>query len=295
VISERTRRDIIQTLKSEGIQWTGNLNDVEFLSRIYDLDTIESTDARFKDAGGDIWQHRTNNNDWSEDWIYGDPRFNLLRCPDLEFLRFLCEMIHPIVRSDKDETQKLLTMFNENLADEGYRLVEKTTPFGKVRYEPEGILSRMSEVLEEMKDIAQSLDSRYMQQEIVRMGNAIEKDPELAIGTAKEFVETVCKTILKERSVSFKDDEDLPKLVYLTFQEVKPMDGIDSKEAMELMKKTIGSLSTITQSIAQLRNVHGTGHGKDAGTIVLEPRHAALVVNSAAALTLFLYQSHKRE
>jgi AbiJ N-terminal domain 3/Abortive infection C-terminus len=294
-ISERTRRDIIQTIRSEGIKWNGNLDDDEFLSRIYDLDKMESTDGRYENARGDIRQHRISNYDWSDDWIFDDRRFSLLDCPDTEFLRFLCEMIHPIVRPNKDEAQKLLEMFNENLADEGYRLVQKVTPFGKVRYEPEGILSGTTEALEEMKDIAQAIDSEYMQREIVRMNNAIEKDPELAIGTAKEFIETVCKTILKERGKSFKDDEDLPKLAYLAFQEVQPMKGVNSKEAEEIVRKTLGSLSTITQSVAELRNLHGTGHGKDADTIPLKSRHAALAVNAATALALFLYQSHQEK
>jgi hypothetical protein len=32
---------------------------------------------------------------------------NLLRCPDETFLSFLCEIIHPIVRSDEGEVQRL--------------------------------------------------------------------------------------------------------------------------------------------------------------------------------------------
>lgn len=52
-----------------------------------------------------------------------------------------------------------------------------------------------------------------MSQQITRMEAATQNDPELAIGTAKEFIETICKTILAERSVPFAKDEKLPKLV----------------------------------------------------------------------------------
>ena len=40
---------------------------------------MKSLDSRFDNAAGDIWQHRINNpNDWPDNWIYYDERFNLL-------------------------------------------------------------------------------------------------------------------------------------------------------------------------------------------------------------------------
>jgi len=66
-ISYEARVNIIQTLKRENIRWYGSLDDVEFLSRIYDLDNMPSTDGRFKTARGDIRQHTINNpDDWSD-------------------------------------------------------------------------------------------------------------------------------------------------------------------------------------------------------------------------------------
>ncbi|WP_240996624.1 AbiJ-related protein [Pseudomonas viridiflava] len=41
--------------------WHGQFDDVEFLSGLFDLQPLPSTDSRFKDAAGDIWQHRYSN------------------------------------------------------------------------------------------------------------------------------------------------------------------------------------------------------------------------------------------
>ena len=51
------------------------------------------------------------------------------------------------------------------------------------------------------------------------MAQAAEDDPALAVGTAKELIETICKTILEDRGVSHKE-EDLPKLVRTVAKEL---------------------------------------------------------------------------
>jgi len=294
-ISEATRREIIRIFRSEGIRWSGSLDDVAFLCRIYDLDQLPSKDGRFDNAKGDIWQHRINNDDWPDDWIFDDDRFNLLHCSDNEFLRFLCEMINPAVRSDRNEAEKLLEFFNEKLETEGYKIVAKKTRFGNIRYEPTGILLNTLGALEQIKDIAENLNSQYLQREIVRMTTAVDRDSELAIGTAKEFVETICKMILSKRNKPLKGNEDLPKLVKLTIDETKPMAETRSDMKInKLIHKTLGVLMTLTHCIAELRNLYGTGHGREVSTVSLEPRHAALAVNAATTLALFLYQSYEK-
>lgn len=59
----------------------GTLEDVEFLQRLWDLEAMPSTDSRYKDASGDIWQHRWNNHDWDDDWLFKDKRFDLIDGP----------------------------------------------------------------------------------------------------------------------------------------------------------------------------------------------------------------------
>ena len=61
-----------------------------------------------------------------------------------------------------------------------------------------------------------------------------------------------------------------------------------------IVSKTLGVLTTLAQCIDELRNLYGTGHGKDVSTVSLEPRNAALGVNVATTLALLLYQSYEK-
>lgn len=295
-ISEATRRKIFRAFREEDISWSGKLEDLDFLKRLYDLDQFPSCDHRFETAEGDIRQHTINNpGDWDAYWIFEDERFNLLKCPEDEFLRFLSEMIHPKVRPDSKQAQTLLNLFNEQLSPEGYQIVEKSNEFGNKHFEATGILSNTVRALEQAKDVAEKLNSEHIQKEIVRMTNAIEKDPELAIGTAKEFLESICKTILNERKKAFEADEDLPKLIFMVLDDLKPVDGFGSDKKIDaLVRRIIGNMNSLASCIAELRNLHGTGHGKDLRTVTVEPRYAALAVNAAATLGLFLYQSYEK-
>jgi hypothetical protein len=124
-ITEVTRRNIFDTIQLEKTQWNGRLDAPNFLSRIFDLSKLPSNDHRFPDAYGDIWKHTIMNDDWEDYWIFTDNRFNLLYCDDYIFLQFLCEMIHPIVRPELTEVNKLLQFFNDCLLADGFTIVEK--------------------------------------------------------------------------------------------------------------------------------------------------------------------------
>jgi hypothetical protein len=130
-ISEVTRRAIIDFFTMSQTHWSGRLQDTEFLARLYDLNSLPSQDYRFKTAASDIFQHRVRNNDWENDWVFCDSRFNLLYETDEEFLRFLCETVHPIVRPDTEEARKLVDVYNKELAPDGWGLVVVKEVSGK--------------------------------------------------------------------------------------------------------------------------------------------------------------------
>ena len=97
-IRRSTRKNVLDWVSVERTAWSGRLEEDQFLARIFDLDKMPSHDGRLETAAGDIWQHRVNNNDGPDDWVFTDSRFNLLGCPDETFLPFLTEMLHPVVR-----------------------------------------------------------------------------------------------------------------------------------------------------------------------------------------------------
>lgn len=296
-ISEITRRDIVDTISAEKINWSGRLEEPEFLSRLFDLGSLPSYDHRFKDAAGDVWQHRVNNYDWDDNWIFHDARFNLLNGDDEAFLRFLCEMIHPVARPDVTEAARICQLFNEYLRNDGFQIVEKTRLSGKPvytgRYVGVGITPAMSAV----KQTLGGTDPGYIAQQITRMEAAVSNDPALAIGTAKELVETCCKTILRERGVASSKGAEIPELVKLTTKALAltPDDIPDKAKAAETINWLLSNLTAITQGIAELRNQYGTGHGKAAGAKGLGPRHAKLAVGAASTLAVFLAETHNEK
>jgi hypothetical protein len=293
-ISDLTRRDIVDAMSAEKTNWSGRLEETEFLSRLYDLTAMPSTDSRFKDAEGDIWQHRVNNDDWDHDWIFHDERFGLKKGDDETFLRFLCEVLHPVVQSDRTEVQKLVQLFNEYLRHDGFQLVERTHLSGRPVYVGRHIGVAATPGVVAAKETLAGMDPGYLSQQITRMEAAVTNDPSLAIGTAKELVETCCKTILTERGIQYSKGADLPELVKLTSKELEltPDDIPDKAKAAATIKRLLSNLATITQGVAELRNQYGTGHGKTARSKGLSARHAKLAVGAASTLAVFLTETH---
>lgn len=194
-ISDFTRRDIIDELTLGGINLFGRLGEVDFLSRVFDLMALPSTDDRFDDMAGDLWQHRVNNNDWSDDWMWSDPRLNIRNGPDQIFLQILAEMVHPIVRMSEEDRDRILEIANRHLRADGWEIGEVTRVSNRPIYGGRRLVGVPIAVTE-----AKQLElGEYVSRQVTRMEAAITADPDLAIGTAKEFMETVCRTILAER------------------------------------------------------------------------------------------------
>jgi AbiJ N-terminal domain 3/Abortive infection C-terminus len=293
-ISPLTRRDIFDAVKIEKVVWNGRLEETEFLARLYDLSALPSHDGRFKDAAGDIWQHRVNNFDWDDDWVFGDSRFNLYSGDDETLLAFLCETIHPVVRQDPIEAERLCQLYNQYLRNDGFQVVEKTRMSGKPVFIGRHVGVGITPGLSAARTTLGGTDPGYVAQQITRMEAAVLNDPVLAIGTAKELVETCCKTILEARSVSFGRSADLPELTKLAVKalELTPDDIPEKTKVVDTIKRLLSNLATVTQGIAELRNHYGTGDGKAAGAKGLGPRHAKLAVGAASTLAVFLTETH---
>lgn len=128
------------------IKWSGKLDEVDFLGRLYDLSAMPSDDYRFKTAKGDIRTHR-GFGDWDNDWVFTDHRFLLDKAPDEELLRFLCETVHPVVR-DPNEARALVAEYNGLLKADNWQLVETRNISGKPVYGAKRIRGR-AEVISE--------------------------------------------------------------------------------------------------------------------------------------------------
>jgi hypothetical protein len=146
-----------------------------------------------------------------------------------------------------------------------------------------------------IKESAAEFDAKHLAEQIRRIEQSIESDPALAIGTAKELIETCCKTILAERGKPVAGTPDIPTLTKETLKELKLVpDGVpDSARGSDVIKRLLSNLGTIGNGLAELRGLYGTGHGKHGQTSGLNARHAKLAVGAAATLTTFLFETHK--
>lgn len=293
-VSDVTRRDIIDYFNVSGTSWSGTMDEAEFLGRLYDMEKIPSTDRRFETVGGDIHQHRVNNFDWPDDWVFYDDRFELHHS-DEKLLRFLAETLHPVVQRDPQKVAILVGELNKRLQLDGWELAEAETISGRPCYAAQRVRSGAVMAVTRARVAADVLEAGWMKHEITRMEKAIHTDPSLAIGTAKEVVETCCKTILTRRGQVPPKGADIPMLVKLTAKELNLIpDGIpDAAKGADAIRMILRSLATMTQGLAELRGLYGTGHGRDGKHRGLQPRHARLAVAASIAFVDFVAETYR--
>jgi hypothetical protein len=296
-ITEVTRRNIFESLVLNKVNWSGRFEEQQFLARLYDLSAMPSTDRRYSSASEDIWRHRAMNSDWSNDWVFYDSRFNLINAPDEEFISFLCEMLHPAVQSKTDEVERIRVLINEHLVKDGWELREQMAISGRPVFAAARVVEVNAHTAEAVKVVTQSIDAEYVSRQVTRMQSALGSVPDVAIGTAKEFVETICKTILRERGLTLEPNEKMPRLVkqVAASLDLIPKEISGHPKVTETVKRLLSNLGTVSDGLAELRNLHGTGHGKDASTVGLELRHARLAVGAATTLAVFLWECHTAE
>lgn len=126
--------------------------------------------------------------------------------------------------------------------------------------------------------------SNLWQKALGRCGN----DPEGAITAARSLVESACKHILDELTVSYKDSDDAPTL----YKKVaKELNLAPDQHAEQVFKQVLSGASNIVGGMAAVANEYGDRHGGGKGKGKPLPRHARFVVNVAGSVTAFLVDS----
>jgi len=287
-ITDVTRQHIADEMQLSRIWYYGNQNEADFLSRIFDLNRMKSRDYRYDNAYDDIYQHMVNNNDWDSDWIYSDPRLNLLYCDDEIYLKFLAMIVHPRVRTASEEVTKLIEIFNRHLHADGFEIAQIDEISGKPVFGGRQKAIGQANLIAKKVEIKKYLNTAYVNSKINTMTDAIHKDTDLAIGTAKELLETTCKSILKQKGETINPDWTLLPLLKATTNclDFTPKEANDPDKAEKAIKQILGGISSIVHGVSELRNGYGTGHGKDEDFKGLEIKYAKLLVGVVSEVAI---------
>lgn len=120
-------------------------------------------------------------------------------------------------------------------------------------------------------------------------------DPEGAITAARTLLEEVCKHILDDAGEKLHDKWDLPKLYSETS---KRMSLSPSQHTEDIFKRILGGCQSVVENLGGLRNKVSDAHGGGRRRVRPSERHAALAVNLAGSMAMFLietWQAHSTE
>ncbi len=136
----------------------------------------------------------------------------------------------------------------------------------------------------------------HIEEQVSAIEQAVVEQSRLAFDLAKTLVESICRAVLKERSVNYSNNDDLPKLHKLVTQNLPLLPPAASSEAevRKSLQKTTGGLASIVQGIAELRNACGlASHGSGEPRPKLEAAQILVAVQAADAITGFFYRVFK--
>jgi hypothetical protein len=137
----------------------------------------------------------------------------------------------------------------------------------------------------------------HIEEQVKGIELAVVENPGLAFDLAKTLVESVCRGVLDERSVSYADSDDLPKLFRTATNCLPflPMAASSESEIRKSLATTLNGLHTTVQGICELRNQCGfASHGFGGPRPPMESVQALLAAQAADAIVGFLYRVHKQ-
>jgi Abortive infection C-terminus/AbiJ N-terminal domain 3 len=205
-------------------------------------------------------------------------------------LRFLAEMVHPLVRSDEAEVASLLKIFNDALMRDNYELYPAEWMSGHAVY---GWRLRDSfhggnpEL--KLRERPVLTDPSVLEEHLTRIRDDLTSDPAAAISSCKNLLESLFRIILDRAQISYAEKEDTPQSYRKAAEllELKAESVPSSAKGSESSQQILRTLVTTVQSLAELRNELGIGHGKSKRSVALA-RHARLTLNATVAIAEFV-------
>lgn len=113
-------------------------------------------------------------------------------------------------------------------------------------------------------------------------------DPDGAVTAASTLLEEVCKHIIEDSGEGWERKWNVPKLYS---EAAKVLKLAPSQHQEEVFKTILGNCQSVVRSIGSLRNNGGDAHAGGRSRVSFKPRHAALTVNLAGSMALFLIET----
>lgn len=113
-------------------------------------------------------------------------------------------------------------------------------------------------------------------------------DPDGAVTAASALIEEVCKHIIEDSGEKWEPKWNVPKLYA---EAAKVLKLAPSQHQEEVFKTILGNCQSVVQNIGSLRNKGGDAHAGGRSRVPFKPRHAALTVNLAGSMALFLIET----
>lgn len=137
---------------------------------------------------------------------------------------------------------------------------------------------------------ADRLDAESVRNAWTRALERRDSEPKGAVTMARTLLESTIKTILDDRDVPYRRQDDLPVLYRAVSRELGLAPDGYSEEAF---RQILGGCSSVVTGLGSLRNQVSDAHGSGRTRYRPAARHATLAVNLAGSMALFLIQTHE--
>ena len=215
----------------------------------------------------------------SREVIEGHPRlFRSLHFGDEDYDGNVLQVI-PIIINDDPERLRVVERFvglEDWLQESDPQLYAEIYSTGEVF------------ALSDIEKLAIQSDITEFNRHVERIRNGIENDPEQALGSAKELLESVLKSIVGLEGESAGGD-DMHALLRIALRKLDLDVQKTNRDGGETIKRTLNNLVQIVVGVAEVRNLYGTGHGRYKSK-ELEIVHVKLMVNAATTVASFLIE-----
>lgn len=138
----------------------------------------------------------------------------------------------------------------------------------------------------------------HIEEQVKAIERAVTENPNLTFDLAKTVVESTCKTILKDRKVTFEAGDNLPKLFKTVVMNLPmlPVAASAEVEARRSLAQTMNGLHTALHGVCELRNIHGfASHGKEESHPPLGTIQALLAAQTADTIIGFFHRLHLQD